>query len=605
MSAFDRRTFLHGFLVTVAANTSLVACGDDETDPQGDGYSRDAEDQKRVFPQGLASGDPKPDSIILWTRVEVEGATSEVTFEVSTTEDFAEVIATEKIETQLDFDHTLRIKVTKLEAFTTYFYRFKAEGEKVASIVGRTKTAPKDDQDTPVRFAMASCQDFVGRYYHSWKALNDEVADAPVDFVLFLGDYVYETNGDPDFQMTAPDRAVVLPDGLEIEEDDPTVKAALTLADYRALYKQYRSDEHLQLAHARYPFICIWDDHEFANDCWQDHATDFNDLKGDEKSTDRRMAASRAWFEFQPADVVYDEAKAFPDDIKIYRSMRYGKHVELFLTDQRSYRSDHVIPEGGAPGDKPAGAPETVPAYVEVGKIFVNSEVFSRNFVKKPAFDLIEAYVKPTMLGATQKAWFIDAVTSSTATWKLWGNETQLAQMLLDLTPFDIPENFKGLYYFTCDQWDGYRTERKEVLTALDGTTNLVALTGDIHAFYACEIHVDPDVTTGEPMMVEYVTAGVSSSPVQEIAGTVVAGNEAFATLADLVPMFDTVLLGASAEYKYARSLTHGTTLVEVSAGEFGVTFLQVADVKKKTFDGKIDRVKYVTKAGTNRVEKV
>lgn len=602
MSFLDRRRFLQGLIVTVAASP-IAGCGDDTTEQPPEGPSTDPEDQDRVFPQGLASGDPKPSSVILWVRVEPEDEAEAVTvkYEIASDEAFSTVVADGEQDVDATTDHTLRVKVTELEPYTAYYYRFTASN--VRSIVGKTKTAPEDSAEVDVRFAMASCQDFIGRYYHAWRAL---AAEPDVDFVLFLGDYIYETNGDPDFQESGSKRAIEIPDGVQLLEDDPNVKGALTLADYRGIYKQYRRDENLRAIHARYPFICIWDDHEFANDCWQDHATDFNEAKGDEKSPDRRHAASQAWFEFQPADVEFEAAGTPPNDLTIYRSLRYGKHVELFLTDQRSYRSDHVIPEGADANDRPPGAPDTVPTYADAGKspLFQNTEVFTRNFVKKAGFDGIEAFVKPTMLGQKQKDWLIDGVTSSTATWKIWGNETQLAQMLLDLTSFDIPAAFKAIYYFTVDQWDGYRTERREILEAFSGTSNIVALTGDIHAFYAAEIHLDPDDVTDKPVLVEFVTAGISSSPAQEITQNVVDSNSAFEPLADLVPQFDTILRDTSPEYKYANSLSHGISIVEVRGdAELVVTFLQIADVKSETWDEKLERVVWKTKSGQSTVE--
>jgi alkaline phosphatase D len=598
-SRFDRRSFLQGLVVTISAGAA--ACGDDETTPE-EVFSTDPADQDRVYAHGIASGDPRADAVILWTRVEPEAEAGpfEVIVEVSKTEDFADLVANETVTVDGNYDFTLRVKVTGLEAFTSYFYRFKSRG--VQSPNGRTKTAPSDDQDVSVRFAFASCQDYIGRYYHAWKALANEPS---VDFVLFLGDYIYETNGDPDFQQVAPDRAIDIPEGIQLlPEDNAAVKAASTLSDYRGIYKQYRRDADLKKVHALYPFICIWDDHEFANDCWQDHSTDFNEEQGDEKNPSRRHAASQAWFEFQPADVTFEAGASPPNDIKIYRSLRYGRHVELFMTDQRSYRSDHVIPEGGASDARPPGAPMTIPTYGEVGKVFPNSEVFSRNFVKKPAFDIIEDFVRPTMLGTEQKQWLTGAITGSTATWKVWANETQLAQMMLDLTSFDIPESFKGIYYFTADQWDGYRTERKEVIQALSNTTNVVALTGDIHAFYACEIHVDPDNITGRAALVEFVTAGISSSPAQEITQGVVDSNPAFSTLASLVPQFDTILTSTSPEYKYANSLSHGLAIVDVNgASDFTVTFLQIADVKNATFDGNVGRKTFRASNGSTQIE--
>jgi alkaline phosphatase D len=177
--------------------------------------------------------------------------------------------------------------------------------------------------------------------------------------------------------------------------------------------------------------------------------------------------------------------------------------------------------------------------------------------------------------------------------------------MLLDLRPYELPPIFQAIYYFTVDQWDGFRTERREILEALAGTPNVVALTGDIHAFYAAEIHVDPDDLTDEPVLVEFVTAGISSSPVQEIAATVVAGDPAFEPLADLVPQFDTVLQATSPEYKYASSNAHGVAIVEVDAEELTVEFLELADVKSSEWDGALTRTKLKTITGSNRVTSV
>ncbi len=599
-STVFRRSFLKGIVVTVVA-ADLAGCGDD-TEPTPDPASTDPEDQDRVFPQGIASGDPTSTSVVLWVRVEPEGDSDpiEVTFEVSSDQEFSNIIAFGTEEVRAESDHTLRVKVTDLAPYTPYWYRFTARG--VRTIDGRTKTAPDPGDNISPRFAFASCQDFVGRYYHAWKAL---AAEPEVDFVLFLGDYIYETNGDPDFQTVTPDRMIDIPEGIQIDEANPDVKAASTLEDYRGLYKQYRRDPDLRKIHAMAPFVCIWDDHEFANDCWQSHSTDFNDAQGDEDNPPRRHAASQAWFEYQPTDLVFDETRDPPRDITIQRTLQYGSHVEIFLTDQRSYRSDHVIPEGADPNDRPAGAPDTVPTYAAAGKtvLFPNSEVFSRNFVIKEGFDPIEAYVKPTMLGAEQKQWLIDGIKASTATWKFWANETQLAQMMIDLTAFDIPDVFKAIYYFTVDQWDGFRTERREILEAVAGVRNIVALTGDIHAFYAAEIHLDPDDTTDKAVAVEYVTAGISSSPVQEIAQGVVDSSTAFKPLQPLVPQFDAILLDTSPEYKYALSNGHGVGIVEVNGDvDITVTFLQINDVKSADWDGEVTRVSFTTKSGQSKV---
>jgi alkaline phosphatase D len=201
--------------------------------------------------------------------------------------------------------------------------------------VGRTRTAPLPDADVPVTLAFTSCQDYVGRWYHAWRALADRADE--IDFVLFLGDYIYEYEQFPDLQVPKPGREVQLPDGLVVDEANGVV-AARTLADFRHLYKVIRSDADLRRIHQLCPFVIIWDDHEHGNDCWQDHTADFNDLQGDEKDTTRREAATRAWYEMVPVDVPFTPERGYPDDIVTWRGLRWGRHVEMWLTDQRYYR---------------------------------------------------------------------------------------------------------------------------------------------------------------------------------------------------------------------------------------------------------------------------
>jgi len=579
-----RRRFLQSLVVTVVAS----ACGDEETlaPASGPQATSTPEQSHKAFPQGVASGDPRPDGVILWTRLEPAAAPVEVSYVVATDEALSAVVASGTVTAAAAADFTVHLRVEKLSPATRYFYRFAAAG--VTTQVGRTKTAPAPDAAAPVSFAFAACQDYVGRYYHGWQALLDEKLD--LDFVLFLGDYIYETAGDPSFQNPSPDRLVTLPEGLALG-GPATNRAASTLADYRYLYRTYRSDAALREVHRLYPFIILWDDHEFANDCWQDHSNDFNEAQGDEKNTPRRMAATQAWAEFQPVDVTRDAGKSFPDELKIYRSLSYGKLLDLFLTDQRLYRSDHVIPEG--------------PTDDAVAKFSKNSGLGSRNFVLKAGFDPKEAAAKPTMLGAAQKAWFTQAVTQSKATWKLWGNEVQLWQMAMDLSGFEaLPDEYKGKFYFTCDQWDGYRSERAELLTALAGVENLVVCTGDIHAFYAAELHPDFDKPGATPVAVEYVAAGISSQSVQEITRVAVEGNSVLKSLGllELVPQLDDVLKKTNPHLVHAESAANGLALASVTADTFAVTFLRTGDPTSKTDAGIKSRTRLKTASGSRKI---
>ncbi|MCY1031139.1 alkaline phosphatase D family protein [Corallococcus sp. BB11-1] len=350
---FKRRTFLQA-VVAVAATTTF-GCSDDETSLTSDGSP--------YFPQSLASGDPRPDSVVLWVRVEDTARAGEdlpLRLDVSTTEDFSSLVVDKLEVTALAaHDHALKVKVTRLSPRTTYYYRFTYEqgGQKHTTRVGRTRTAPAAGDDVPVKFAFASCQDFIGRYYNAWQRLVQLGED--LDFVVFLGDYVYETTGDTSFQSSGGGRSVRFsePQGALAQGTGVTAfLAANTLSNYRDLYKTVRSDRQLQAAHERYPFIITWDDHEFSDDCWRDVAT-YEDGKRDETQLERKHNAEQAFLEFIPLDtaqtsegvVNVDSEPRFPST-RIFRDFEYGRHLKLLVTDYRSYRPDHLIPEDAYPG---------------------------------------------------------------------------------------------------------------------------------------------------------------------------------------------------------------------------------------------------------------
>ncbi len=602
----------HGAPATPDAGTSPPPPPSEEPDASMPlASTSSAADSDRVFPQGVASGDPRPDRVVLWTRVEptevgkAAGDDVELSLVIAKDEALTQIVARTKLTAVASSDHAVRVVPTELEPGRFYWYRFEVEGNATTQ-VGRTKTAPDPNADVPVKFAMCACQDFIGRYWHSWRALLDEKAD--LDFILYLGDYIYESVNDQRFQSTTPDRAISLPDGIDTSAaQDKSRIAAGTLADYRAIYKAYRKDPLLRAVHQLYPFIITWDDHEFADDCWQDHSTSFNGkdpatkgpLADDEKNTPRRTSANRAFFEFQPLDVVYKSNLTFPFDIQIYRQLRYGKHVELFMTDQRSYRADHLIPEGEG-------------ADLTVGKFTNYSMVGSRYFVRKAGFDPKEASAKPSLLGAAQKTWFLDAIKKSTATWKVWGNEVQMYQMALDLWRLpSVPDSILGFKpytaYINCDQWDGYRSERAEILGELSKAKveNLLVCTGDIHSFYAAELHVDFDKPGAKPVGVEYVTAGISSASLKALMSKFIAPDSPLAFVVESwTGAADKALVDSNAPFlKYADTDSYGFALMSIDGAKVEATFVEVGDPQNPTYGGVIGRAKFVTEVGTNKVK--
>lgn len=381
MKGVLRRDFLRA-VVVAATPGSLIACGDG--DPLGAAPpSPDGPQGSPYFPQSVASGDPRPTSVVLWTRVEDEaaaGADLPVVLEVSLDEAFAEPVPLQgepslALTARAGSDGALKVRLESLEPGTTYFYRFTyVRGEeRFTSRVGRTKTAPDPGSDEAPKFAVLSCQDFDGKYFH----LLRHAAQQNLDFVVHLGDYVYETadasaSGARRVRFRDPDGALDLGGGR---------LAARSLDNYRDLYKTYRGDQDLQRLHELFPFIMVPDDHEFSNDCHGATAT-YLDGRENEEDVARRRNADQAWFEFMPFDDVEAPTRPlhvedpFPDDLRLFRSFVFGRHLELVLTDLRRYRPDHVVPEDAFPGSVYlpeaelaallGSVPEDAAAYVDI-----------------------------------------------------------------------------------------------------------------------------------------------------------------------------------------------------------------------------------------------
>lgn len=338
------------------------------------------------FPQGIASGDPKPESVVLWTRInDPEFGDDDTPVRVQLAFSPAFAPSNRLVDTVLTAkaanDHCMRVKITGLAPNRFYFYRFlNADGSRV-SPVGRTKTASLPDADVPIRFAFASCQDYIGRYYNSYLALLTPQHDQ-LDFLLHVGDFIYETTGDPSFQGGAAERAIRFGDeagAIQLGDANNPYFAARSLSNYRQLYRTYRSDIVLQEVLAKFPLIAIWDDHEFSDDCWQDNGTYF-DGRRSERAPNRRRAAERAWLEYipiddtdaagPPADIIDTAAdRLFPNG-RIYRSLRFGSNLNLTLTDYRSYRPDHLVHEDVFPATIVATEPAVRQMYARKGRNF-------------------------------------------------------------------------------------------------------------------------------------------------------------------------------------------------------------------------------------------
>lgn len=503
------------------------------------------------FPQGLASGDPSERSIILWTRVEAtDGSSAPVTVRVEVSGDpqFSSLVASEQVTASAASDHTVRALVTGLAADTTYYYRFHA-GSDVTPLLGRTRTAPLANADRTARFAFASCQSYEAGYYGIWRALvnadEQKATSEQIDAVVHLGDFIYEALG-----YGGARRLPAFPDG----GGDGEQKWARTLADYRHLYKAYLADPDLQAARARFPFVVTWDDHEFSDDAWQATATYGNK---DVAMPARKVAANQAWFEFIPARLsgaespegTASEARDFapvavrevtgeavsPDDIAravasiaIYRTVRWGKHAELVVTDTRSYRSDHPVPDALGMEISRTGRyflPRNVVDMFDGGRAANGgAPLASLRVVDADIPNLRRDQEPGSMLGTTQKAWWKAVMRASTATWKLWASSVPVMPVWFDIDAL-LPGGTTTV--FSTDTWDGFPGERQELLAFLasERIANVVVLSGDNHNTFAGTLSPQhPDVNAG--VAVEFSVAGISSPSIFEAFSGAIAADD-------------------------------------------------------------------------------
>ena len=571
----DRKDFLKYSL------TASVAVWAGSMVPRGVGVS-DAEAQELFgvravtperFPQSVASGDPQPNGIVLWTRLKSQASGDvKIAYEVAREADtrFENPVLRGVTETNRNRDYTVKVQLKRpeLKPFGKYRYRFIHNGD--SSRTGHFRILPAPNADVSrIRFGYISCQDYTNGYYNALGFLADE----NLDFVVHLGDYIYETVPGDDgnaFQGGGPaDRQVVFPKN---GENDDRLEAT-TLEDYRFAYKKYRSDRNLQRVHENFAMITVWDDHEFANDCYGTHPSD---QVNPPSQPGRLSAANRAWAEYTPAGIFYNAGIEDPlREILIYRSFAFGDLMELVMTDERRYRSSH--PCGEETTDK----------------------------VLTPGCEAMDAPGR-TMLGNQQKEVFLDRITLSPRKWKIWGNETMVMQLKVANTFLgasegaifpEIPQSDRGDgVYFNLDQWDGYQAERREITRRIREaeTENLVIITGDIHTFVAGYVKENYDNPINEPpnaIGTAFVGGSVTSSNLLEIALGAENGGagdnsrfpqltqEAFSALQTAINK------PSNPHFEFIDSSTHGYNLMEVTKDALVCTMKAVTTTQERDAD--------------------
>ncbi|MGB5851360.1 MAG: alkaline phosphatase D family protein [Rhodanobacter sp.] len=524
MPTMDRRQFLKLSATLGAA----LALGCTPLRPSSSGWR----ERREMYPQGVASGDPDENSVLLWTRRPYADARTSAMLRVEVAEDpaFTRVIATTAARVSAASDWTCRVLVGQLPSAREYWYRFVDE-EGNGSRIGRTMTAPAPDDARPARFAFVSCQDVCEGALNGYRRMifEDERA-APEDrigFVLHLGDFVYEVVQYPDQVKDGHryDRRIRFPirfaRGKTVANNRFWVPDSLD--DYRALYHAYLQDPDLQDARARWPFVAVWDNHEFSWQGWQS-IQEFPGTEGWVPAQTLKVAANQAWFEYQPARVAAPGASldtfdaphvvdtpvtAFDDDglgrdannlaainsLVVYRALRWGRHIDLILTDQHSFRSrdpgshDEINPL--FEGDKLGWVPEELAMQLDGGRDYADGHPPAKlSFRGRSVANYRAGEAAQTLLGATQKAWFLERLRGAQATWKIWGNSLGTPDWRVDpqhLPPALGPWSGEGFAVMATGDWGGAYHERAQIFDTVrdHGITGFAIVSGDRHSFWA------------------------------------------------------------------------------------------------------------------------
>ncbi len=457
----DRRHFLRS-LGRSAAALALGSLFGSSTAP----LARRAVDEPRwahePFTLGVASGMPRPESVVLWTRLaprplERDGGMPPeahvVHWEVAEDESFAQVVRRGEVLARPEHAHSVHVEVTGLTPGRVYHYRFRS-GD-AWSRTGRTRTAPPEDADVShLRIALASCQHYEQGHY----AAHREIAAQDLDFVLFVGDYIYESSN-PRYKLRSHGGPV--PTRLEM---------------FRRRHALYKLDPDLQAAHAAHPWVLTWDDHEVEND----YASDTSWLGENPHSFLRRRAAAyKAYFEHLPVSPSMAPQGA---SMRIHERFVWGRLAELWTLDGRQYRSPQACPR--AEGDLGGRVLTYCDELADEGR---------------------------TVFGHAQEAWLMQGLAASTRRWKLLGQASQISSWGID-TPLG-----RSVY---SDAWDGYPRARERLLRGLHeaGVRDVVALGGDVHRHVAAQLRLVPNDDRTPIVASEFVTSSITTRGLPEMA---------------------------------------------------------------------------------------
>ncbi|WP_087149428.1 alkaline phosphatase D family protein [Algoriphagus resistens] len=435
----DRRTFLQKSALSLSGVSLLGSLP----------FSSQAEDLNDYpFTLGVASGEPLPDGIVLWTRLApkpLEGGglkdqEIEVYWEIASDPEFSDIVQHGTELATKDFAHSVHVEVAGLSPSSYYYYRFKT-GE-VVSQTGKTKTAPALGSDlAELKFAIASCQNYSAGLYTAY----DHMVKEDLDVVFFLGDYIYEkASGANALRKHLPDKEI------------------RSLEDYRIRYAQYKSDPSLMAAHAAFPWIVVPDDHEVKNN-WGGDGPPYDD---NASFLQRRSVAFQAYYEHMPL-----RKTSIPEGIamRVYRKFSFGNLAEFSMLDTRQFRTDFACSGNWE---------ENCAARFDPGR---------------------------TMLGEVQENWLTENLSQSACTWNILGQQVRMAQVgrKMDGTIKYAADSWDG-YAATRNRLMSSIKDNQ--------VKNLVVLTGDSHKNWVNELRLNPDDPQSEVIGTEFMGTSISSA---------------------------------------------------------------------------------------------
>jgi alkaline phosphatase D len=427
--------------VAVATQSPLARAGRDAT--RVSGYP---------FTLGVASGDPGPDGVALWTRLAPSPLSGggmpqrkvPVDFEVALDERFARAVRRGVVESSPQFGHSVHVELAGLEPGREYFYRFRAAGE--LSPIGRTRTAPANDASVEaLAFAFVSCSQYEHGYFTAYRHLAEE----ELEVMVHLGDYIYE----------------YAPNVYDTEGGNVRLHSSreiTTLEDYRNRHAQYKTDPDLQAAHAAFPWIMTWDDHELDNN-WADEVPE--DGQPRDAFLRRRAAAFQAYYEHMP---LRRTSRPRGIGLQLYRRLAWSDLITFNVLDTRQFRSDQACGDGSDIGCDERLVP------------------------------------RRSITGDVQERWLLDGLQHSRTRWNVLAQQVFLAQRDLERGP---------LQRFDMDSWDGYKASRDRVLAAIADrrVDNPVVLTGDVHQHWAADLKADFDAPASKALGSELVCSSITS----------------------------------------------------------------------------------------------